>query len=220
VLDAGGFHIKEWISNAPLNDERQKEEVVLGRDPVEETQKVLGTVWHPQEDKFSFKVNLEDTDGTKLTKRMILSKLSGIFDPIGGGVAVLIKSKIAMQELWQLGLGWDDDVPSDIRMKWTALFNEMSALNQVQFERCLTPLNVASDPWLVIFCDASRVAFGACAYIRWQLNNREFGVRFVAAKSHVAPLKELMIPRLELQSAVLASCLAKTILEETRLKIV
>ena len=70
---------------------------------------------------------------------MTLSKLSGIFDPIGGGVAVLIKSKIAMQELWQRGLGWDDDVPPDIRMKWTALFSEMSALNQVQFERCLTP---------------------------------------------------------------------------------
>ncbi len=139
VLDAGGFHVKEWVSNAPLNDEGRKEEVVLGQNSANDTQKVLGTVWHPQEDKFSFKVNLGDTEGTKLTKRMILSKLSGIFDPIGGGVAVLIKSKIAMQELWQRGLGWDDDVPPDIRMKWTALFSEMSALNQVQFERCLTP---------------------------------------------------------------------------------
>ena len=220
VLDAGGFHIKEWISNAPLNDEGQKEEVVFGQSSANDTQKVLGTVWHPQEDKFSFKVNLGDTEGTKLTKRMILSKLSGIFDPIGGGVAVLIKSKIAMQELWQRGLGWDDDVPPDIRMKWTALFSEMSALNQVQFERCLTPLQIVGDPWLVVFCDASRLAFGACAYIRWQLNNGAFGVRFVAAKSRVAPLKELTIPRLELQSAVLASRLAKTILEETRLKIV
>ncbi len=79
---------------------------------------------------------------------------------------------------------------------------------------------IVVDPWLVVFCDASRLAFGACAYIRWQLNNGAFGVRFVAAKSRVAPLKELTIPRLELQSAVLASRLAKTILEETRLKIV
>ena len=48
----------------------------------------------------------------------------------------------------------------------------------------------------------------------------EVGVRFVAAKMHVAPLKELTIPCLELQTAVLASCLAKTILDETHLKIV
>ena len=58
----------------------------------------------------------------KLTKRIILSKLTGIYDPIGGGAAVLIKAKIEMQELWQLGLSWDADVPPDIRTKWTELF--------------------------------------------------------------------------------------------------
>ena len=95
------------------------------------------------------------TDSKKLTKRMILSKLDAIFDPIGGGVAILIKAKIAMQELWQLGLSRDDDVPPDIRKKWMVLFDKMAALNEVKLKRCLTPLNVASDPWLIIFCDAS-----------------------------------------------------------------
>ena len=47
---------------------------------------------------------------------------------------------------------------------------------------------------------------------------KKFGVRFVAAKSRVAPLKELTIPRLELQAAVVGSRLGKTILQESRLK--
>ncbi len=41
---------------------------------------------------------------------------------------------------------------------------------------------------------------------------------FIAAKSRVAPLKQLTFPRLELQAAVLASCLAKSIQEESRLQ--
>jgi hypothetical protein len=61
-------------------------------------------------------------------------------------------------------------------------------------------------------------AFGACSYIRWKLADGSFGVRFIAAKSRVSPLKQLTIPRLELQGAVLASRLSKSILEETRLK--
>ena len=41
-------------------------------------------------------------------------------------------------------------------------------------------------------------------------------MRFIAAKSRVAPLKRLTIPRLELQGAVLASRLCKTIVDESR----
>lgn len=44
----------------------------------------------------------------------------------------------------------------------------------------------------------------------------EHDVRFVAAKSRVAPVKELTIPRLELQTAVLASRLQVSIREECR----
>ena len=97
------------------------------------------------------------------------------------------------------------------------LFEEMMALNSVQFARCLTPPNAIGNPSLVVFCDASRRAFGACAYTKWNLNNGEFGVRFVAAKTRVAPLKELSIPRLELQAVVIGSRLGSTILEESRL---
>ena len=222
VLGAGGFQMKKWLSNAQISPPESPEEVILGGES--HSEKVLGTVWLPKTDQLSLKVKVELTNlkdsstyiPVKLTKRRILSKLAGIFDPIGAGAAVLVKPKIALQELWQLGLGWDDEVPVEVKRKWMNLFEGMMALNNVHFPRCLTPHDAIGSPILVVFCDASRLAFGACAYIRWKLADGKFGARFVAAKSRVAPLKELTIPRLELQAAVIASRLGKTITEESR----
>ena len=123
--------------------------------------------------------NLKDSSTympVKLIKRRILSKLAGIFDPIGAGLAVLVKPKIALQELWQLGLGWDDEVPVEVKRKWMNLVEGMMALNNVQFPWCLTPHDAIGSPILVVFCDASRLAFGACAYIRWKSADGKFGV--------------------------------------------
>ncbi len=82
----------------------------------------------------------------KLTKRIILSKLSDIFDPIGAGAATLIKAKIGMQELWQRGLSWDEQIPPDLVNNWTELFNEMISLNKVRFQRYLTPAGAICYP--------------------------------------------------------------------------
>ena len=101
---------------------------------------------------------------------------------------------------------------------WTNLFNEALLLSQLEFETCLTPASAIEQPILCTFADASTEAFGACSYVRWKLEDGHFAVRFIAAKSRVAPLKQLTIPRLELQGAVLATRLSKSILEETRLK--
>ena len=89
-------------------------------------------------------------------------------------------------------------------------------LNAVSFERCLKPHNAVGLPVLCVFSDVSQDAFGTCAYVRWQLADGKFDVRFIAGKSRVAPLRRLTIPRLELQGAVLASRLCKTIVEEPR----
>ena len=91
------------------------------------------------------------------------------------------------------------------------LFEGMMALNYVHFPQCLTPHNAIGSPILVVFCDTTRLAFGACAYIRWKLADGKFG----AAKSQVAPLKELTIPRLKFQAAIIASRLGKTTKEES-----
>ena len=220
VLEKGGFKVKEWQSNKDLstNGDQQSGEVNVLTGPVED--KVLGVVWNATEDSFKFKVKNEAIEGlnsTKLTKRSILSQVARIFDPIGFASAFLIRAKIGLQDLWRQGFEWDEDLPSAVEQKWIALFREMKELNKVSFPRSLSPHQSAEHrPTLCIFADASQEAFGACAYIRWMTTNGKHDVRFVAAKSRVAPLKELTIPRLELQAAVLASRLQVTIKEECR----
>lgn len=57
VLGVGGFQVKKWISNATLNSKESPEVVVLGGE--NHMEKVLGTVWLPKEDKFSFKIKID-----------------------------------------------------------------------------------------------------------------------------------------------------------------
>ena len=158
---------------------------------------------------FTFKVNVEllnsekaakqKIQGKRLTKRMILSQIARIFDPLGFAAAFIVKAKIGMQHLWQKGVDWDEQLPVDEHNKWMELFAQMKELNGVTIERCLTPPNAFGNPVLYVFSDASIEAFGTCAYSRWPLGDGTFGVTFSAAKSRVAPLKQLTIPRLELR---------------------
>ena len=158
------------------------------------------------------------TEKVKLTKRRLLSEVAKIYDPIGLAAAFIIRAKIGIQELWQTGIDWDIEIPTNMREKWIELFKEMKELNNISFRRPLLITNVTEKPSLCLFADASQEAFGACAYLRQKIENGKFDVRFVAAKTRVAPLKQLTIPRLELQAAVLASRLAKTIQEESRIE--
>ena len=67
---------------------------------------------------------------------------------------------------------------------------------------------------LHLFGDASERAFCAVAYFRFEYPGGERQCAFVAAKTRVAPVKLLSIPRLELQAAVLSVRLAIMIQKE------
>ncbi|XP_041453627.1 uncharacterized protein LOC121406824 [Lytechinus variegatus] len=226
VLNDGGFKVKGWISNESDVGDLTQGKMKLLDDIAEE--KVLGVVWDRENDTFSYKVKLRDSvlnsrlDGEsqeRLTKRKILGQIAHIYDPLGFAAPVIVRAKIGMQKLWQRGYNWDDPLTEEEDADWRLLFEEMKGLNEVSLERCLTPPEAQGKPVLCIFSDASENAYGACAYLRWQTGDGKFETRFVASKSKVAPLKTLTIPRLELQAAVLAARLYKSITEEMRLEV-
>ena len=95
----------------------------------------------------------------------------------------------------------------------------MSSLRPLIIPRCYNVESASSlGIGLHIFADASELAFGAVGFLRF---DRPDGVKtsFVLAKSRVAPLKYVSIPRLELCAALLAARLSKVIKSELRLKV-
>ena len=181
VLEKGGFKVKGWISNKPLRGESQNETTemtTMFQGAVEE--KVLGITWNNQSDTLSFKVNFELIDQIteakqrkpeiKLTKRVLLSQVARIYDPVGFAAAFLIRAKMEMQALWQAGVDWDEEAPPTVRSKWIELFKEIKELNKITFPRSLCCENTTEQPMLCVFSDASQDAFGACAYIRQRTN--------------------------------------------------
>jgi hypothetical protein len=220
ILEKGGFQVKGWQSNKELNQtSNQKDEEEINVPQSKQDAKVLGVVWNNKDDVLKYKVKVEMTltQKPKLTKRSILSQVARIYDPIGFAAPYLVRAKIGLQELWQEGLDWDDELSPNAQRKWLSYMEEMEQLNNILLERCICPIVTLEPTTLCVFADASSAAFGACAYLRSEEPTGSVHVRFVAAKSRVAPLKELTIPRLELQAAVLASTLCKTIEKEVRI---
>jgi hypothetical protein len=139
-LTKGGFAVKEWISNCNLDEENQSSEKQHVKSDGEKspTGKVFGLEWDHQNDKLKLhtrEIQNASTKPKKLTKRLVLSRIARVFDPIGLASAFLICAKIYMQHLWKKGLDWDEELPFDLEEFWNNLFHELSGLNSLCFER-------------------------------------------------------------------------------------
>ena len=90
---------------------------------------------------------------------------------------------------------------------------------EIRIPRCYTlGIGKIRNVELHIFCDASEQAFAAAGYLRLEGESGRRTV-LVMAKSKVDPVKQLTIPKLELQAAVMGSRLAQTIIDLHTLKI-
>ncbi|XP_055522715.1 uncharacterized protein LOC129716896 [Wyeomyia smithii] len=167
-----------------------------------ETIKTLGICWEPEADCLRFESNAASEVGPP-TKRLILSSIARLYDPLGIIAPIVIRAKILMQELWQLSCEWDDPVPEPVQRKWKELHAELPEISSYRVKRYAFLPHSAIQ--LHTFADASEMAYGACSYVRCEDAEGNVQIRLLAPKSRVAPLKSLTVPRLELCAAVLAS---------------
>ncbi|KAK9886755.1 hypothetical protein WA026_018407 [Henosepilachna vigintioctopunctata] len=202
----GGFELRKWLSN----DKRLLENLpathavnnvpVLNLNLDSTFQKILGLNWNSSFDCFSFS-NLDITP--TCTKRSILSCVARIFDPLGYLTPCIISLKILIQTLWCQGKSWDSNPGDDICNKFSKFRKEIHYFSELRIPRYFDSiLNHRCD--LIGFCDSSESAYCAVVYVRIYYENAS-KTFFVCAKSKVAPIKKLSIPRLELCAAVLLS---------------
>ncbi|XP_062537780.1 uncharacterized protein LOC134206099 [Armigeres subalbatus] len=181
----------------------------LERGPV--TESVLGMRWLPVEDTFTYSFALRDDLRTILefhhfpTKREVLKVLMSLFDPLGFIAFFLIHGKVLMQDIWATGCEWDEQINEVLFTRWKQWSQLLPQLDALRIPRCyfksLIP-GYDNELQIHLFVDASEVAYACVAYFRLQANDA-VNIALVGAKSKVAPLKTLSIPRLELKAAVL-----------------
>jgi hypothetical protein len=78
----------------------------------------------------------------------------------------------------------------------------LASLNSTSFPRRYSPYKPKTVQ-LLSFCDASPKAYSTAIYIRTADSEERVSSRLVCAKTRVAPIKTITIPRLELQGALM-----------------
>ncbi|XP_041675098.1 uncharacterized protein LOC121530289 [Drosophila eugracilis] len=110
------------------------------------------------------------------------------------------------KDIWLLDLGDDDALPQDFCQRWVDFLKNYTVLDQIR-----VTLWVAFRPHLkgehFGCCDVSQKAYGAFIYVRVE-------VGLLTAKTRVAPVKTVSLPRLELCGALLLSEMATAVLPE------
>ncbi|XP_055526967.1 uncharacterized protein LOC129719602 [Wyeomyia smithii] len=230
VHGQAGFDMRNWISNSPSVVEPMKEEKTVEKSlnlAVElGTEKVLGMWWCTLTDTFTYKLSSKhDRDllerQRKLTKREVLRTLMAVFDPLGLISNVLIYLKVLFQEIWRAGIGWDDVIPESLSEKWEKWLEILPKVQDVRLPRCyrsLTQLDSQTNIQLHTFVDASLSGYAAVVYLRFE-QEKTVECAIVGAKTRVAPLKFVSIPRLELQAAVIGVRLADRIMQSLSFKV-
>ena len=172
--------------------------------PVE---RVLGVHWFVQTDELGFEnKNLNCPE----SKHGILSSVFCLFTVWPFWFCC------ACGPLWKAKLDWDQPLEEHFLKRWRSCTTQ-SSLSELCIPLRYFPPEMDTFKCklqLHIFSDVSEIGYGACAYLRMEDPNGPTHCSFIMGKAWNAPVKFTSIPRLELQAAVLATCLHSMLGEE------
>ena len=110
---------------------------------------------------------LESTATVEPTKRVVISLIGRIYDPLGFLSPVTVHFKILMQELCKNKLGWDQLLDVELLAKWKKLVDQLKGASPITLPRCCLqgPKSESRTYQLQGFCNASTAAYAAVVYL-------------------------------------------------------
>ena len=116
---------------------------------------------------------------------------------------VLIGKKI-LQKMYREGASWDEPLSDHLLVRWSKWKQSLTYLTKIKLSRCTRPpeFDIVDKQELHHFSDASNSRYGRCSYLRLVSTTGRVHCALLFAKSRVSSLKQITIPRAELQAAV------------------
>ncbi|XP_036345965.1 uncharacterized protein LOC118755225 [Rhagoletis pomonella] len=218
VLQSAGFPLRKWTANSEQILNGIPKTDLLSKDflAFEDTSavKALGIRWNAHTDLFYFIARpLEKSDA--VTKRAILSAIAKLFDPLGWLAPIIIVAKILMQNIWLEGTDWDETVSSTTLDRWQNFTQHYNEIDNIRIPRWVY-FSPTDEIQIHGFCDASEKAYAASVYMRVKRDSKVF-INLLLAKTRVAPVKTISLPRLELCGAVLLAEIVDSIINNLNL---
>ena len=221
ILNKGGFKLTKWItsddevkSQIPETDRSTK--VVRTFEAEPQSSSILGLNWNVDTDSLIVCRGTEQEDPAKITQRIVLSFVSAVFDSLGICSPFTIRMRFLPKSIWAaMGQAWDSNLlagHSKLFSNWCSELREIRtmSINRLYFENGCTNLRFH------IFTDASQEAMCIVAYLQ---DIATLKLTYVVGKCRVVPIRQLTIPKLELQAAVYGVQLRKQILKEHDVRI-
>ena len=223
----------KWNSNSKKvleqipEEQRAKEVRNIGGDLTIDTSKILGLMYNPEQDVFTFVGNpkpggktnrsLKKKDQDRWTKRNILSVIMKIYDPCGFLGPYVIRAKLILQRIMIAQLDWEDEIPEKLLEPWLRWVEDLKLVDQVKVPRHLG-IEIGCNIQVHLFVDASTEALCSVFYIRVKVGTKIM-TRLIRARTKVTPSAAQSVARLELAAADLGAQDIISILEHLNLAI-
>ena len=145
----------------------------------------------------------------------MLSFVASVFDPLGLFAPFTMRTRILLNTIW--AQKWNDKMEQKDEIKFLDWVTELAELKTMPLKRGYSDKSYKKID-LHIFSDASKESMCIVAYLRVESDD---GVElsFVIGKCRIAPMKQQMIPKPELQAAVFSVRLRQLIAEDHDIKI-
>ena len=233
IFDKVGFKLKMMVRSG------EKNEIALAKMGGA----VLGHIWDPVEDLFSFQPrvylgkkkkngfhagpeltqdNLIILSSFTWTRRTVLSTIAGIYDPAGLICPYVMKFKLFLREVCLAGeVEWDAPLPEKLQQRWVQLVTELVTSPPITVNRAVSKVGAVGPPDLVAYSDGSLSGHCAAVYYRQQTKvdvGKAWHSELLVAKSRVSPLAGVTAPRSEANGFLSAVRLTTTALRSLRRK--